>query len=130
MGIGEIIQGIKGAADLAYQAKNLELHKRLLDLQSALLDAQEDLQKVREENLTLKTENATLKERLRNRDEYTPHDSAYWRKKPDGTWDGPFCTTCLDTKGSPVRLVLTPSAAHIMVCHGCKAVLKYPHPPA
>ena len=64
--------------------------------------------------LSLREENAQLRDRIRELErvaeharelgEMVPTNNGYWRRKPDGTWDGPFCIRCADVEKKLVRL--------------------------
>lgn len=119
--IGKAIELFQRVSALASKVKSIEL-------QEALVKLREELVTVKNEALDLLEENERLK---RESTEAAVGTAAAIRPKvgmygmyylPDG--DGPFCTTCFDTKGLLVRTVEAPAAAQIICkyrCNACKA---------
>ena len=88
---------IKSAIDIARKLDNQDLYKKLVDVQEAFQD-------VREENFDLREENRQLREQLLINEQLEFRDNMYWRKRKDGTEEGPFCTKCRDSDSKLVRM--------------------------
>ncbi len=52
----------------------------------------------------LQGELAALRERVETIGSMEHKDNAYWRKRPDGTLEGPFCPKCRDGAGKAARM--------------------------
>lgn len=96
--------GIKTILDIS---KTLEDQKVVSAINSAVADVnvkliltQQQIMQVQEENAHLKEEFRLLRDAKALEDSVVFHDGAYWRKKGNGTEDGPFCPSCwgLDKK--------------------------------
>lgn len=113
MGISEGLAAAKAGIDFMKIARGLlrqdkidvdEILGRLAQVQDYLIDARESLSDALEENRALKENVEKLKTHLSQRSAVIPADGAYWRRKPDGKLDGPFCTTCWNSDEKLVRL--------------------------
>jgi hypothetical protein len=83
--------------DLIKKGSTLEAQERIMKLREAALDLQA-------ENLQLRERVETMERELRLRAEVEWDGVAYWRKKDDGTKDGPFCQRCMDVDSKLVRM--------------------------
>jgi hypothetical protein len=96
----------KRAWELSERAKDVELRSCLVDLRSALNDARERTEELREENSRLRQELRQGQETTDLRTGLVPRDGGYYLRQPrEGYADGPYCTTCMDTRGELVLMV-------------------------
>ncbi len=79
------VDTLKETIGLIQKIDNLELYRQMIDLQTQVFDLVE--------------ENRSLKERLSTRETLTFRANAYWAGE-----DGPFCSSCWDSKFQLVRL--------------------------
>ncbi len=95
-----ILDNLKTLADLAGQARNIELHNNVLELQK-------DVSKLLAENAALKEKNQDLMEKLKFKESIEVINYTYWLKdkKIPMHERGPFCTSCWDKKQIAMRLV-------------------------
>jgi hypothetical protein len=93
-----LLDTIKDIYDLVKKGATLDLQKQLLNLSQEALELQS-------ENIVLKSQVAELKEALSLKTELKWDGTAYWRNKPDGEKDGPFCQFCFDKEERLVRLI-------------------------
>jgi len=100
-----LIENIKDVAELVQKADNIELLRKVLQLQQAALDEQEERRQLRQRI-------DDLEEHLRDKGRLTFHDNAYWDES-----DGPFCSTCFDSKRTRIRLHELSQGAY--ACRAC-----------
>jgi hypothetical protein len=119
-----VYENAKDLVKLAHEAGNIEIHRRSVDLMEQVLA-------LSQEKFDLTQENAALKEKLRQRDEFYPKDNAFWRKKSDGSEDGPYCSLCWQDLGKVIRLEPKHVGNHFAgnECPKCKKYDKYIDPP-
>jgi hypothetical protein len=77
-----------------------EINSALVDITSKLIQAQQQTMEVQAENYKLIEEIKDLKAKEDFQSRVTLHDGAYWKRREDGTEEGPFCPSCwgLDKK--------------------------------
>lgn len=92
-----IIENAKEVVNLVKEIDNIELYRNILDLQSELMGVVQELGEH-------KKENALLKEKLESKVSLKFENNVYWREDINGAKDGPFCSTCYDTKSNLVRM--------------------------
>ena len=85
------MEDARTVVNLIQKLDTLELHKKILDLQTEIL-------KLYQDNLEVKTANHSLKERIQIKENLEFRGKAYWRRKQDGSEEGPFCSACWDVK--------------------------------
>ncbi len=119
-----IVDNVKDVVKLAHQAGNIELHRRTVELMAQVTT-------LAQEKFDLSRENASLQETLRQRDQFYPKDSAFWRKRGDGSEDGPYCSLCWQDLGKPIRLEPKNIGAHFAgnQCPKCQKYDHYIEPP-
>jgi hypothetical protein len=102
--IGIALGSVKTLFDLAKNAQDTQLAMKIstevANIQGQLIDLQQRTLSIQQENQELRSEVDRLKS-------FTHHHSVAWRKKPDGTDDGPFCPVCVG-RGRDMRLTLVP----------------------
>lgn len=74
------------------------------ELQAQLIKVQQDAMEMLEAVRRLEGENRDLRGRLALREQLRFVTDRYWREKPDGTREGPFCSRCMDKGGDLVHL--------------------------
>jgi len=102
--IGVVATQAIGTAKLVATAVK-EYDKIELKLQAVELVNQ--VQELAMENMELRQQVQTLNDRLKLRAELYSQGNRYFRNKPEGTPDGPFCTRCFDVDGLLVLMHLT-----------------------
>ena len=80
------------------------LKQQVSDLLDNVLDVKKAVVKVTDENAELVRENAELKRQQSQAPELVFRDAMYWKMKPDGTPEGPFCPKCYNSNGKVVPL--------------------------
>ena len=89
---------LKIILDLVKNVKDAKLSARVvsevIDLQSKLVGMGQQAVELQEDNRRLIEENAALKKEKDLGDKVAFHDGANWRKRDDGTEEGPFCPSC------------------------------------
>lgn len=96
----------KKAWELAERLKDVELRSCLLDLRGALNDAREQAEQLREENSRLRDEIRRRGDSDDVRRQLELRAGGYHlRERREGYADGPYCTTCMDTRGELVLMV-------------------------
>ena len=105
-----IIDEIKSVAKVVKQAGNIELYQKILDLQAQALE-------LIEEKATLKSQLRELQDTKAIGQSLVFEANGYWRNTPDNLREGPFCSSCWDSKNVLVRLHDISSHA----CYGCPA---------
>ena len=112
-----ILEDAKTVVSLIQKLDNLELSKKILDLQTEILS-------LYQENLELKTENQSLKEKIQTKEDLEFKTRAYWRKKPSGSSEGPFCSACWDVKQQLVWLHEFPNDPRHYKCPACQQTFR------
>jgi len=92
-----LVENAKDIYELVKKGATIELQEKLMQFREEAMDLQE-------ENLKLRNRIQELEEEASKRDELLFDGEVYWRKKSNGSNDGPFCQKCYDTKGQLVRL--------------------------
>lgn len=97
----------KKAWDLSERVKDVELRTCLVDLRSALNDARDQAETLREENARLREALRERAEGRRLRGALVLREGHYFLQEPFEGYpaDGPYCTTCMDTRGALVLMV-------------------------
>ena len=100
------IDALRKLADIAIEAKEVDLKDSLLELRKDLLDAKENLLNSREEMLNLREQNGVLKARVEKLEKLSQVEldcrgDAYYKKEEDH----PICMTCLDSKEQIIHLI-------------------------
>jgi|SRR5215471_3994730 len=109
----------------------LPTYKDITELlkKGATLEAQEQIIALREGALELHEENIKLRERVKELEgaanlirELEFHNGVYYRRKQDGTREGPFCPLCYDDKNKLIRLQsgLEREADTTWICLACE----------
>jgi hypothetical protein len=90
--------------DVRLKVQEMLIH--VVNAQIALGDAQAALHEAEDINRKLKRDNEALKANEAVTASLVFADDVYLRRKPDGTFDGPFCPACWDIDAKVVRLKL------------------------
>jgi hypothetical protein len=102
--IGAALGSLRTLWDIARNTQDahlaMKISAELGNIQGQLIDVQQQALSVQEENQKLRTEIEKLKTT-------TLHHGVTWRKRPDGTEDGPFCPVCI-AHGRDMRLTPIP----------------------
>ena len=106
-----IIDTAKDLATLVQKLDNIELNKKILELQGQIMS-------VLDENYSLKGQVRDLSGRLEFQGGLEFRQNMYFRRVPDGSEDGPFCSKCWDVEKTAVRLQTLRSGAQF--CPSCK----------
>jgi len=100
----KVIDGIKAAREVAKQVKNAELQSQMADLVSATADLKMETADLKAEILSLREENERLKRDLELRQNLEYFHNAYWLRRDDGTFEGPFSPRPWELKDRMVRM--------------------------
>ena len=92
-----IYEQIKDCANLIQKADNIELYRQILDIQKESLD-------LIEENRGLKNKVKELEEKLKEKENVVYLEDAYYLKKDNGEFDGPYCRVCWDKDKKLIRM--------------------------
>lgn len=76
-------------------------------------------------NLQLISENSELKEKLKRRDEFVFRNNAMWRKKEDGTEDGPYSVGCYQGTSKTINLKQVKATSGHVLGNQCPICGKY-----
>jgi hypothetical protein len=102
--IGAALGSVKTLFDLAKNAQDthlaMKISSEVANIQGQLIDLQQQTLAIQQENQQLRAE----LERFRSS---TYHHSVTWKRRPDGTEDGPFCPVCV-AENREMRLALVP----------------------
>src|SRR5437870_8782218 len=92
---------------LSLIAKAVEVSDKLKDveLKELLVKARLEAVSLADENVRLRKENLELREASRDREEMYFEDNYWWRKRADGSREGPFCPRCWEGNQKPVRML-------------------------
>ncbi len=118
-----LYDNIKDVASLIQKADNLELYSKILNVQKEAMD-------LLEENRNLRNKIYELQEKNKLKDSVEYIEDAYYVKKEDGTYDGPFCRVCWDKDENLIRMSIGSydygcAEAACMVCNfTAKSILK------
>jgi hypothetical protein len=113
MAIAEGIAAAKAALDVSKLALDLlrfpkldaeQVRNKLIEMQDLVFSAQRALGDAEEENRNLKRQIDALKSEQEIEASLIFAQDTYWRRKPDGKLEGPFCPTCWDDTRKTMRL--------------------------
>ncbi|MGB3477593.1 MAG: hypothetical protein WBB67_00350 [bacterium] len=108
-----LFDDLKSIAEVLQEANKIEQYKQILDIQQQLLEMQKKMR-------AQVAEIEELQEKLKIKGDILFKNPAYWIKKKDGLWDGPFCPTCWDGEKKLIRLVERFPGRNILRCNICK----------
>lgn len=100
----KVIDGIKAAREVAKRIENAELQNQMADLVINTADLKMEMAELKAEIMDLREENAHLKREMELRRNLEYFHDAYWQRRDDGTFDGPFSPRPWDLKGKLVRM--------------------------
>jgi hypothetical protein len=104
MAISAALASAKAILDLLKNANDAQLARKIsaevANVQGRLIDVQQQAIELQESNQQLRAELARYQS-------FVHHHSVSWRKRDDGTEDGPFCPICV-SEGCDMRLILRP----------------------
>lgn len=109
-----LYDAVKDGAKILKEAWKIEEYQKILEL----LD---DSYAQREKISILQAEVLELKDKLKVRDEYEFKNNCYYHKE---TWDGPFCSRCLDKDRQLLRMTISPGSDYAN-CPECKTHVDY-----
>lgn len=121
--VGKLYNGVKALISIGQKLKEAEIR---IEFNQRVLELQEDVFALQDELRGLRDENEALKTRLDIGERLIPNENAYWLKKPDGGYDGPFCFGCWDGRDRLVRLI---ADQRLSICSKCTFQLTTPNPP-
>ncbi|SCJ52537.1 Uncharacterised protein [uncultured Clostridium sp.] len=110
-----LYENVKDALSLIQKTDNLELYSKIIDVQKEAMD-------LLEENRNLKNRMHQLQEELNTKKSVEYIEDAYYVKRENGTYDGPYCRVCWDKDNKLIRMSIGSynygcSEAACMVCN-------------
>lgn len=110
---------IKKAIELCGSTEDQALYELLVSLR-------EDIAKLREDNIRLQEEVASLRRQISEKQDVLVDRQSIWKKKADGTPEGPYCPSCYGSKQNLVLMTKNPNPAFYS-CAICKVPIEiYP----
>jgi regulator of replication initiation timing len=103
-----ILQTVKGIANLAKQIGDIELQAKIIDLQSEVYD-------LIEENHQLRMKMGQLDDVKKIREKLKPVEHVYYLET-DNELEGPFCSACWDKEQKLIRLHVVESTGRCPIC--------------
>lgn len=109
-----LYDAVKDGAKILKEAWKIEEYQKILEL----LD---DSYTQREKIASLQEDNSKLRNQLKVKDEYSFRNNCYYHSD---TWDGPFCSRCLDKNKELIRLTIAPGSDY-GTCPECKSQVNH-----
>jgi hypothetical protein len=104
--VARVVALVKKAQAVADRLKDVEARSCLVELMSALTDAREEMETLRAENVRLREEVRRPRDVQDVRHRLVARGTGYFLRDPmEGYAEGPYCTTCMDTRGDLVLMV-------------------------
>jgi len=95
---------MRGVADALRASGKSEAVAQVIDLQLAMMDLLQKHQELFAEATRLRAQVVDLEKALIDRGNIEFHFEAYWRRLPDGKFEGPFSPHCFDKDGRLYRM--------------------------
>jgi hypothetical protein len=108
---------LKKLREVSQRVRDADFQIYVADLFSAMADVKLKLADVQEENLRLRRELEQFRQQTDIRKKLVlKHEGYYLTSKVEGYGEGPFCTPCMDTKGTLVTIQFDGNKSWCPIC--------------